>query len=53
MSGSLGILLPDGATLLLRPEDRAFFRSLVMAREGLVLEKAYLASRPAQPLVTT
>lgn len=41
----LGILLPDGATLLLRREYRAFYRALVMSREGLLLDRAYHAAR--------
>jgi hypothetical protein len=45
MSRRLGILLPDGATLLLRREYRAFYRSLVISREGFELDKAYLASQ--------
>jgi hypothetical protein len=45
MSNRLGILLPDGATLLLRRQYRAFYRSLALSQEGSVVEKAYLASR--------
>ena len=42
---SLGIPLPDGSTLLLRREYRAYYRALVLSQDGLVLDKAYHASR--------